>query len=365
MSTPLECPYCLESLVRSALPSHLLNDCPLVPMPCPHSIHGCPALIPRNLVQDHLEVACPFEPLKEFFGRYDDRVTEVESENWQLKKRIEMLESGVQEMGAVLNAIKKGLGEYYVGPSSSAATTASPTTAIHSISAPSMSTGTVSSTEEARHGPSSLLLALPSDTPHSPRSITDTLPHMAPTSITIPRQLSQINSSLGSLTLSLAALDNRLSTSLSTETMRLQEELGILRGSMHGSRMQSHFILQEVNRVTEGLNFLSNQAGLNNVISLAMGRRGDDGSAGSGSDDELSPRFFNSHQPFNSQPPPPMFGPGPQNGFRNAVPPLATMLLAGSNNSFGNVGGIFPGNGLTIGNGMRPRRFSQQQETKL
>jgi hypothetical protein len=357
----VECRYCSESIIRATLPSHLLSTCSLVPTPCPHSIHGCTSLIPRDLIQEHLELTCPFEPLKQFFGRYEDRIGVVEGDNWELKKKVEILESEMKEMRGVLDAVRKGMGDYYVGPSTS-------TSALSIPAAPSTQT-ILSNDESRRHpSPSPPLPPMSPTTTQSLRLTVDTTP-VTPTTQppSLARQISLMSTSLTSLTASLTSVDNRLSTALSTETMRLQEEIGLLRGSMHQSRMQSHFVLQEVNRMTEGLNFLSSQSGMNH-LGMGGGRRDD----GGGSDDDELPRFFGAQPPpFNSQPPPQMFGmSGAQNGFRNAAP-LSPSLLNHNNMNNNFNGGFFPGNGLMMGGGttnggmMRPRRFSQQQETKL
>ena len=68
------------------------------------------------MTEEHLEVSCAYEPMKEFLDRYEARMGEVEGENTVLRMRCERLEEGMREMRDVLEGVRRGMGEFWVPP---------------------------------------------------------------------------------------------------------------------------------------------------------------------------------------------------------------------------------------------------------
>lgn len=291
------------------------------------------------MLEEHLDMACAFEPLKDYFALYETRVTESEGENWALQQRVVGLEAGMQDMRATVEGLKRGLGDYYIPPVASTSQLGEP------------------EVREQHHVRPTEIAPRPSAT----ASILSSTVTPLPASISVPnlsQQITTVTASLASLSGSLTNLDQRLSSTLSAETMRIQEEINSMRNLLHSMRMQTHFTLMEVGKVVEGLNTVRGFQGIGMRTGMMME---DNGSAGSLSDDDLqaplltpgSPRFGFQH-PLNN----PMMV-----NFRNVnnQPMMAQQHL-----QQGPV--AFPGNGMMMGNSgggmMRPRRFSQQ-ETKL
>ncbi|KAL8291981.1 hypothetical protein RQP46_001447 [Phenoliferia psychrophenolica] len=85
-ASPTTCLHCTTTLPRASLPAHFLS-CPSIPIPCPHAPHGCSARLPRSLmIEDHLEVSCAYEPIKDLLSRYDARLDDAAVENAGLKR---------------------------------------------------------------------------------------------------------------------------------------------------------------------------------------------------------------------------------------------------------------------------------------
>lgn len=63
-------------------------------------------------------------------------------------------------------------------------------------------------------------------------------------------QLGALGESLGAVGASVGALEHRTELALMKETIRLDNEMQSLRGVVHGVRMQTHYLLMELNRLT-------------------------------------------------------------------------------------------------------------------
>ncbi|CEQ41341.1 SPOSA6832_03052, partial [Sporobolomyces salmonicolor] len=135
-SAPTPCPYCASALPRSSLSSHLRILCPLVPTPCPHTRHGCLYVGPRSsLALDHLDTECVYEPLQDYLRMQDERVWEVENENWALRRKMRGLEERLGNVERTLEGVKLGMGEYWRAGPTLSTSLASLSTRTHSLSA--------------------------------------------------------------------------------------------------------------------------------------------------------------------------------------------------------------------------------------
>ncbi|SCZ89367.1 BZ3500_MvSof-1268-A1-R1_Chr9g10384 [Microbotryum saponariae] len=231
-SAEVNCNYCSTMLLRSALPSHHLENCPMIPIPCPHAAHGCSTRVARSLMADeHLDVACPYEPIKTYLDQQKGIIDRVEGENWWLRQRVGKLEEGMREMREVLEGVRRGMGEFWVAPEPS------------SVPEPTEVDAT-SSTERFDSTP--LLEALPLSVSVGSRLSS---PGLATPSTTLSTQLSSLQSQLGSLQSSHSSLEAGLSQTIHHDSIRTGEEIASLRAVTHGLRMQMHHVMMDVNRL--------------------------------------------------------------------------------------------------------------------
>ncbi|GAA5896927.1 hypothetical protein JCM5296_002661 [Sporobolomyces johnsonii] len=228
-SAPTPCPYCASLLPRSSLSSHLLTLCPLVSTPCPHAAHGCLYTGPRaSLALDHLDTDCVYEPLKDYLRKQDERVWEVESENWALRRKVRGLEERLGKVEGDLEGVKVGMGEYWFA----------------GIDEPEKEMG-----DRGRVGKVGGDGGAPATTP------------AAASSTTLPRPFTPISPARPTVSTSLAALSTRtdsLSSSVSTlshshhshlqTTHHLADELATLRSVVHGMRLQMGALMMELQR---------------------------------------------------------------------------------------------------------------------
>ncbi|GAA5938421.1 hypothetical protein JCM1841_005358 [Sporobolomyces salmonicolor] len=229
-SAPTPCPYCASALPRSSLSSHLRILCPLVPTPCPHTRHGCLYVGPRSsLALDHLDTECVYEPLQDYLRMQDERVWEVENENWALRRKMRGLEERLGNVERTLEGVKLGMGEYWragvgvgeedvgdrgrVGKVGGASTSAASSPAAGSTHLP------------------------PPFTPPSPAQPT------------LSTSLASLSTRTHSLSASVSTLSHSHHTHLQT-THHLTDELAALRSVVHGMRLQMGGLLMELQRVS-------------------------------------------------------------------------------------------------------------------
>ena len=311
------------------------------------------------MVEEHLEIACPYEPIKECLTRYDGRIFEVESENYALKARVGGLESGMEEMREMLQGIKAGMGMYYVEPTRNVDRTAVPR-ATNGSGRPATDRGTPLPLTASPAANDDRYLQEFFDEFVAP-VYSDPVRPPPPTHTTSTTSPALLTTTLDSITTSLASLHQELSNVesrrnedqfIADETRgQFAEELNSIKGVVHGMRMQMHHLLMEFTRFTGGnaRGMFSSPQQQSQVAQAVDLRYRDRGSEGSSSDDD-SPNSL----PHLSLPP------HPNNRMFFQSPPMpiygTSGSSSGSNYSSGGVGGL--------GMGMMPRRFSQQ-ETKL
>lgn len=293
------------------------------------------------MTEDHLEVSCAYEPMKEFLDRYEVRMGEVEGENGVLRRRCERLEEGMREMREVLEGVRGGMGEFWVPPLQDERQSRRleskeleeldiqgffDTTTLQDALPPLSSHPPTSPLLPSSRSP----ILLPSHLHPSPSLPTfpwpqpSFLPSQHPSPPSLPTVLSDLSTSITTLSTSLASLEARQSSALMSETLRIQDDVQSLRSVLHGMRMQMHHLLMEVGRT-------------NGVLpgpSRRTGAEGSGDSAGSeGSDDEGGLRF---RRPMMYQvpmmgsvqmpPPPPRMGMG---GMHQGISPPFPMYAMG------------------------------------
>lgn len=372
-AAPLVCPHCNTSLTRGLIPNHLLF-CPSAPIPCPHARYGCPHRHPRfQMQEEHLDVSCAYEPLKDFLRRHETQLSRVEDENRVLQTRCEQLEDGMREMREMLDGVRMSLGELWVPPSSIRSRIEKrhvltfkpeprlaevavdddpslcfgdlypPPSSPNTLRSPSLPPVTIPPTKSSPSQspsfaddpplpswPNPLSFSAPVQSfplpfPSSPSSSAK-LGRSPPPSL--PAILAEISKSIQDLSSNIVDLESRQNSNLMTETRLMQEDVQSIRGGLHGVRMAQHYLMMEVGRLTNG-----NIGGM----AIGIGQRQDMGSsshsdgAESNSDDDqpqqqgMAPRFRYYH------PPPPMVAPG-------AMLPMS--MQARSPPSFGAGGGM-------------------------
>ncbi|KAM0748678.1 hypothetical protein T439DRAFT_316602 [Meredithblackwellia eburnea MCA 4105] len=220
-SASTTCLHCGSALTRRELPAHFLQ-CPSIPIPCPHASHGCPHRLPRSMmVEEHLEVTCAYEPLKDLLKLYDARLESAANENVVLRRRCEALEDGMRDMKDMLDDVRRSMGD-----------------SVH---------------------------AIPSSSPFA--SVIKEASPTTTVSPPLPTLVNKLTSSVQSLTNSLHSLDAKHSTNLHNESMHLMEEVQSVKGVLHGVRMQMHWVLMELgNR-----NYPASGLGMAGGMGMGMG----------------------------------------------------------------------------------------------
>ncbi|WWC64460.1 uncharacterized protein I303_107070 [Kwoniella dejecticola CBS 10117] len=85
-----KCELCEEIIGHDSL--HHRWTCPRVRVACPHVTRGCPAIIPRSELQNHLKT-CSFEALSAFFEQNDARFRLLEQKNETLQAEVDLLKT--------------------------------------------------------------------------------------------------------------------------------------------------------------------------------------------------------------------------------------------------------------------------------
>ncbi|SCV69721.1 BQ2448_1115 [Microbotryum intermedium] len=235
-SAEVNCNYCSTALLRSDLPSHHLQTCPMIPIPCPHASHGCSTRAARSLMaEEHLDVSCPFEPIKTYLDQQKSTIDRVEGENWWLRQRVGKLEEGMRELRDVLEGVRRGMGEFWVAPP--------PSTSVLEPGQIDLSSST------KRFDLTSSFEAVPPSGSTVPFHTPLASLALATPSNTLSTQISSLQSQLASLQSSHSSLEAGLSQTIHHDSIRTGEEIASLRAVTHGLRMQMHHVMMDVNRV--------------------------------------------------------------------------------------------------------------------
>ncbi|CAE6415166.1 hypothetical protein ACGC1H_007118 [Rhizoctonia solani] len=279
-----QCPHCSSRVPHDRLAQHAANQCPAAPIPCPMSVYGCAYTGPTEHMPAHLADTCAFERLKPFLALTQSRVA--------------ALERTVSELKQQLDATKKSLGPWYRPANAPPSTEPEPPrfefrplVGRRRVSSPlhtsmfhfddegnsASSTNTAGNRRRAGSGSSALRQAISGSTepdpaptpdlsfdpfshilPPSPTSSsarTEAIPYIPPlnTNSSLEHTLSTLRNGLVSLAASLDMAERRQEVVVTTESLRMHEEVGSMRAIVHGLRMQVSALVMERNVVMMGL----------------------------------------------------------------------------------------------------------------
>ncbi|KAI6045985.1 hypothetical protein EDC04DRAFT_1858706 [Pisolithus marmoratus] len=106
------CSLCATEFPSSETMIHIAS-CPSVEVSCVHVDNGCPWTGPRcELSTIHVPV-CPYEAIKGFFTIHDIKASMLMTENDTLKKKVQTLEDIVQTMQREMQRMRNVLGPWY------------------------------------------------------------------------------------------------------------------------------------------------------------------------------------------------------------------------------------------------------------
>ncbi|KAK4054235.1 hypothetical protein OIV83_001261 [Microbotryomycetes sp. JL201] len=215
--------------------------------------HGCMARVARSrMLDEHLDLTCPYEPIKDYLARQDARLVELESDNLMLAARCANMENDMKEMRQLMLGLRANMGVYFpalaigAGPGIPGHTPPGPSLPSPALQAP------VSPAVSSRVSPASpqpdpfAYLPLPEPASASSSAV---YPVDAPTP-TLPSAISSLQTAMSTLSATVASLETRQSTNLLNETMRIQDDVQSIRAVVHGIRMQMHYIMMELGRLT-------------------------------------------------------------------------------------------------------------------
>lgn len=234
---------------------------------------------PRRKLSEHIS-SCSYESLKGFFAINSRRISDLEAENSSLKVKVHTLERSIASVRRDADSARSSLGPWF-HPSGSVpptATTPQPRQERHRrrMSIPLHAAlfnfpGDTDNTENPRALPNPTSTHVPAsmfppetfgvaseapDTPPgepSPSSYFPYLPEGAQPAVTsyahsqvapidlstsLEGCLTSLRNSVVTLSASLDSLERRQDIALTTETLRMHEDVGSLRAIVHGLRMQ-------------------------------------------------------------------------------------------------------------------------------
>ncbi|CAE6518022.1 unnamed protein product [Rhizoctonia solani] len=283
----VECPHCSSPVPHNQLGQHA-QECKAVPIPCPMSVYGCAYTGPSDDMHQHLSDECAFERLKPFLA-----LTQA---------RMASLERTVSDLKQQLDATKNSLGPWYRPAGAPRSTEPEPPrfefrplvgrrrvssplhTSMFHFDDPDGNSSTMGNRRRAGSGSSALRQAISGTTepdpaptpdldidpfsyilPPSPTSSarTEAVPYIPPlnTNSSLEHTLSTLRNGLVSLAASLDMAERRQEVVVTTESLRMHEEVGSMRAIVHGLRMQVSALVMERNVVMMGRMRTSTAAG--------------------------------------------------------------------------------------------------------
>ncbi|KAK4054644.1 DNA mismatch repair protein [Microbotryomycetes sp. JL221] len=296
----INCQHCSACMRASQIPSHNLS-CPDIVVPCPHAKHGCTARVARARMHDeHLDLTCPYEPIKDYLDSQHSRLVELESDNSMLSARCTNLENDMSDMRQLMSALRSNMGSFFpvlstnqeqqrtsnlLPPSVATAATGVPPAsstlpAFTSSQQPLSVSPTVGSHLSPRSPQADPFAFLPLDdtihtaSSHSTTTGSDAIINQSSTS-SLPSTIASLQQNIANLSATVTSFETRQSTNLVNETIRIQDDVQSLRAIVHGVRMQMHYVMMELNRLTGGgggnINLNSFTTGTNQFKSNSIG----------------------------------------------------------------------------------------------
>ncbi|QRV94185.1 Zinc finger, Rad18-type putative [Ceratobasidium sp. AG-Ba] len=267
------CPHCSELTPYSALSTHESESCLSAPVSCSLSHVGCAWTGPRSSLSDHPK-SCAYEPLRAFFTTHQTRVTE--------------LERTVSALRSELDATKRSLGPWFRPANAPASSEPEPPrlefrplvgrrrvssplhTSMFHFDEPGTNAQHSSLAGRRRAGSGSRLVISTTNPPPAEDVETSTLdpfahplpsptdsqqprleavPYIPPlnTQTSLEHTLSMLRNSLVGMAASLDMSERRQEMVVTTESLRMHEEVGAIRAIVHGLRMQVSALVMERN----------------------------------------------------------------------------------------------------------------------
>ncbi|KAG6335310.1 hypothetical protein ID866_3773 [Astraeus odoratus] len=286
------CSLCKAELSRSETQQHHAI-CPDVEVPCLHVDNGCPWTGCRRDLRDVHVPTCPYEAIKGFFATNNAKISTLITENATLKQKVRALEGFIQTMQRDMLFVKSALSPWYrfemqrldqastnrsfsstnntdsnrplVATSASHDTTnrtqelsmTSPIDAVPLVhpadvndAAAYFSAGADPGYLEGDHVTSGALRSFGGmvNAPVRQHQRSFLFP-VAPLNLSTSLEgtLSGLRESLATVSASVDSLARWNDITLTTESMRINEELGSLRYAIHGIRVQLHRLMMDRN----------------------------------------------------------------------------------------------------------------------
>lgn len=281
------CSHCDIPLMRKEVWSHS-SVCPELVVHCDNSVHGCSWSGPRiQLLSSHLS-HCPYESLKGFFVSNTSRISTLETENTLLREKLDSLENTLRSMRQDMQHTKVTIGPWLRSEGTQTYFRPSPPTEPPPRSYPRGVSSNPLTPEHVADSASVIDRLAPTPTSPLPEtSSADPLAQYFPPEAIHPRTHEETsapnsdsaflgsspNSSVAPLNLNTtlegtlislrnsvvtlaATLDSQIrrhDIALTTETLRVNEELMALRAIVHGLRLQVHQIMMDRNSQVRSL----------------------------------------------------------------------------------------------------------------
>ena len=291
------CPDCDTVLPRGDMSNHASNCLERV-VSCEQAVHGCSWTGPRRALSTLHQHQCPYEAIKGFFALNVTRMSALETENTALRWRVEELENALRSTSRDLQTVKLALGPWFRPDGSHVPLRPSPpsepaprvyarrrlsnalNSAMFGLSQDSRSSVDPDGVEPTPQ-PSPATSPLPADPfaqffppPNNQSSqslhpsdafalgqLADVnYPRTAPNSQVAPLNLNttlegslmSLRSSVITLAASLDSETRRHDIALTTESLRVNEEVMSLRAIVQGVRMQVHHMMMDRNSQVTG-----------------------------------------------------------------------------------------------------------------
>ncbi|KAH8119122.1 hypothetical protein DFH11DRAFT_1501434 [Phellopilus nigrolimitatus] len=294
------CSACSETLRRSDLTQHH-QQCVEMEVACVHALNGCPWMGARRSLTSHL-TECAYEAIKGFFAVNEIRMTTLHDENTVLRRKLDNAEMTIHSLRRDLETARRALGPWWKlidtpprtpsedatdpfataqqmqrGQDQSRWRASNPLSPILSFSPESSPVSPTQENDAIRGGsasfsdPAFLAAYFPSasgtvqnEVPSAPPlhgasspAQVDPQPQQQPQvhtrvapvdrNTTLEGALCGLRGSSVALSGALDALARRTDVALTTENLRMNEEVGALRAIVHGLRMQVHALITERN----------------------------------------------------------------------------------------------------------------------
>lgn len=283
------CSLCAAEFPRSETEIHNAS-CPSVEVSCVHADHGCPWNGPRcELLTTHVPT-CPYEAIKGFLTIHAVKTSMLLTENGTLKMRVQALEDIVRTTQRDMQRMRNVLGPWYQFETqqlSRESVTQMPAASDGSDSGVELSTsGDIRGGVDLRSMSSSAMDSRPAH----PADVDDAAAYFAASpeaafvdahhhtaashrpvgnlrdghlqlhqrsllvpiaplnlSTSLEGTLSGLRDSVAAVSASVESIARRNDITHTTESMRINEELGSLRYAIHGIRLQLHRLMMDRN----------------------------------------------------------------------------------------------------------------------